>query len=130
MEGLIILLIAFVAGVIVAAVFFTLTLQRTLNSCSQENRQMEGGMVWLSWIPFFGLGWMINKLQKTPPSRMPRIKNREDLMSLLQTLFLQDLVSDLAYKKGVHLSSSFKKDLKTNYKNIVYNEYVSFFHLI
>ena len=76
MEGLIVLLIAFIAGVIVAAVFFTLTLQRTLNSCSQENRKMEGGMVWLSWIPLFGLGWMIYVVIKISESLKLEFESR------------------------------------------------------
>ena len=55
--GIIILALTITAGAIVAAVFYTITLQKTLNSCAPENRQMEGGMVWLNWIPLFGLGW-------------------------------------------------------------------------
>jgi len=46
------------AAVIVPMIFFYILLMRLLNICSQENRKMEGGMVWLNLIPLFGLGWI------------------------------------------------------------------------
>ena len=57
MGGLEFLIILILAAVIVPMVFFYILLMRLLNECSQENRKMEGGMVWLNFIPLFGLGW-------------------------------------------------------------------------
>lgn len=48
-------------GVLIAliiAVFFLLTLSRTLAAVKTENRQMEPGLVWLNLIPVFNLFWM------------------------------------------------------------------------
>ena len=46
-------------------VFFLLLIQNTLKDISMENRKMEPGMVWLLFIPFFGLVWqfiIVNRL--------------------------------------------------------------------
>ena len=43
---------------LVIAIFFLLTLSRTLAAVSDANRQMEPGMVWLNLIPLFNLGWI------------------------------------------------------------------------
>lgn len=52
-------IVAAVIGIIVLAmfVFYLLSLQKALARCSEENRTMAPGMVWLSVIPCFGLGW-------------------------------------------------------------------------
>ena len=38
-------------------IFYLLTLQKALTRCSPENRAMNPGMVWLMFIPLFGLVW-------------------------------------------------------------------------
>lgn len=38
-------------------IFYLLTLQNTLKAISPENRKMEPGMVWLMFIPVFGMVW-------------------------------------------------------------------------
>lgn len=43
---------------LIVAIFFLLTLSRTLESVSPANREMEPGMVWLNLIPLFNLVWM------------------------------------------------------------------------
>lgn len=50
--GLIFLLLA---GVIVALVFYLLTLQKTLNAIDPSRRQVAPGNVWLLFIPLFNL---------------------------------------------------------------------------
>jgi hypothetical protein len=42
---------------LVPAIFYLLTLQKTLNRCSPENRAMAPGMVWLMLIPLFNIVW-------------------------------------------------------------------------
>ena len=44
-------------AIIVAHVFYLLTLQKALNRCSPELRTMQPGMVWLMFIPLFNLVW-------------------------------------------------------------------------
>ncbi len=42
---------------LVPAIFFILTLQKTLTTISPENRKMQPGQVWLMLIPLFNLVW-------------------------------------------------------------------------
>ena len=61
----IIILLFILAMAVVPAVFFLLTLQNTLKEVSIENRKMEPGMVWLMFIPLFGMVWqfiIVNRL--------------------------------------------------------------------
>ncbi len=45
------------AIVLIPFIFYCLTLQKALNRCSPENRAMSPGMVWLVFIPLFGIVW-------------------------------------------------------------------------
>ncbi len=49
--------LAFLAIILVAAVFYILTLSRALEKCSPASRTMEPGMVWLLLIPLFNIVW-------------------------------------------------------------------------
>jgi len=42
---------------LVPAILYLLTLRKALNRCSPENQAMAPGMVWLMFIPLFGLAW-------------------------------------------------------------------------
>jgi len=53
---LIVVLIACVI-MLLPAIFYMLTLQKALDRCSPENQAMAPGMVWLMFIPLFGLAW-------------------------------------------------------------------------
>ena len=55
----IVILLFFTIVVLAIAILFILNLQKTLAACSQENRAMEPGLVWLTLIPLFNLFWMI-----------------------------------------------------------------------
>jgi hypothetical protein len=46
-----------VAIALIPMIFYLLTLQRTLEAVSPENRQMPPGQVWLLLIPLFGIVW-------------------------------------------------------------------------
>jgi hypothetical protein len=48
---------AFMGLMIIPQVFYLLTIQKTLTEISAENRKMQPNLVWLSLIPFFGIGW-------------------------------------------------------------------------
>jgi hypothetical protein len=46
-------------------IFFLITIQNTFNAVSPENRKMDGGLVWLTLIPLFGMVWqfiIVNRL--------------------------------------------------------------------
>jgi hypothetical protein len=51
------ILLVMVAIAVVPAVFYLLTMQKALNLAGREHRNMEPGLVWLSFIPFFGIVW-------------------------------------------------------------------------
>ena len=74
----------------------------------------------------YGVGWLINKLKKTSPSKLPYIKNKNNLISLLQTFALQDIVFDMGRGEKINSSSVFKRDVDRFNKNIIYNEYIKF----
>ena len=84
------------------------------------------GVLFVAQNKGFGVGWFIDKLEKTPASRIPPIDKQENLLLSLRSLFLQDLVLLEGEKNGIASTSSFKRDLSNNFKGLLYNEYVSF----
>ena len=52
----------------VPAIFFLLTLQKTLNVISPENRRMPPSNVWLMLIPFFNIVWQFIVVDKIAQS--------------------------------------------------------------
>ncbi|GMQ92055.1 MAG: hypothetical protein BMS9Abin11_1372 [Gammaproteobacteria bacterium] len=52
-------MIVIVLAMIIAVIFFLLSLQKNLNAISESNRTMNPPMVWLNLIPLFNWGWMI-----------------------------------------------------------------------
>ena len=42
---------------LIPMVFYILTLQKTLNKCSPENRAMQPGMIWLLLVPLVNIVW-------------------------------------------------------------------------
>jgi len=72
----------------------------------------------------FGVGWLINKLKKTPSTRVPSLRDYSDFSSFLSSLVLEDLVLVFAAKKEIKKTTSFKKDFLENKKNILHNEYL------
>jgi len=51
------LIILFLLGAIIPFIFYLLTLQKTFELISPENRKMTPGHVWLLLIPLFGIVW-------------------------------------------------------------------------
>ena len=64
--GMIFLLIFAIA--FLPTIFFLLTLHRTLDEVSLENRLMPPGQVWLALIPIFGTMWQFIIVQKMADS--------------------------------------------------------------
>jgi hypothetical protein len=56
-QEIIIILLIIAIPSIIPLTFYLLTLQRTLNAVSYENRKMQPRQVWLTFIPLFGLIW-------------------------------------------------------------------------
>lgn len=46
-----------IGGVLAAIIVYLVQTQLTLDRCSPGNRKMQGGLVWLTLIPFFGCYW-------------------------------------------------------------------------
>ena len=72
----------------------------------------------------FGVGWLINKLKKTPSTRVPSLKEYLDFFLFLRSLVLEDLVLSFATKKQIEKTISFKRDFSENKKNILHSEYI------
>lgn len=53
---------------IIVQIFFLMTLSRALHACSERNRTMPPGQVWLSLIPLVGIVFFIMALFKVPDS--------------------------------------------------------------
>lgn len=64
--GMIILIVFAIA--LLPTIFFLLTLHRTLEEVSLENRLMPAGQVWLAIIPIFGWIWMFIVVQRIADS--------------------------------------------------------------
>jgi len=69
--GLVMVLIA-----LVVAIFFLLTLSRTLAAVKPENRQMEPGLVWLNLIPLFNFVWIFFTVIKLADSLVREAADR------------------------------------------------------
>jgi hypothetical protein len=61
---------------IVVTIFFLLAMSRALQSCSPENRTMEPGQVWLSFIPLVGIVFFIMAMFKVPDSLSNEYRDR------------------------------------------------------
>ena len=55
--SLVLIIVVVCVIAILPAIFYLLTLQKALSRCSEENREMAPGMVWLLFIPLFNLFW-------------------------------------------------------------------------
>lgn len=53
---------------LVTVALFFWTQHRTLNAVRPENRRMQPGLVWLQFIPLFGLGWQFYVIGKISDS--------------------------------------------------------------
>lgn len=73
----------------------------------------------------YGVGWFLYYIQKMPATRIPAIKEQEDLVALLRSFVLQEAVLSLAKKEGLQNSSFFKNELLKHKKNILQKEYSS-----
>ena len=74
----------------------------------------------------FGPLWLKNKLEQTPSSRVPSLKTKQDLQSLILSFVLQEEVLVLAEKNKIDTTASFMRDWSNNYSHIIYSEYLSF----
>lgn len=63
-------------GLLLAAIFYLLTLQRALERCSPESRAMQPGMVWLMLIPLFNLVWQFFVVSRIARSLEAELRKR------------------------------------------------------
>lgn len=67
---------AILIAAIVASIMFLLTLYKALNECAPENRTMEPGQVWLTFIPLVGIVFYIMAVFKVPDSLANEYRDR------------------------------------------------------
>ncbi len=65
--------------IIVLSIFFLVTLYRALKLSGTRNRTMSPGLVWLTWIPFFGFIWCVVTVFKVSSSIKKWHKNILDV---------------------------------------------------
>ena len=66
--GIVMIILIVFAIALLPTIFFLLTLHRTLDEVSMENRLMPSGQVWLALIPVFGTIWQFIIVQKIADS--------------------------------------------------------------
>ena len=71
----------------------------------------------------FGLNWFINKMSKSPATRITTIQKKEDFIFLLKSFLIQEGVLLEAYNKNLHLNPVFKEDFLQHSKNILFKNY-------
>lgn len=75
--GFIIAFLIVFAISLVPAIFYILTLQKALNKCNPENRDMSPGLIWLYLIPLFNLFWHFMIVFKMASSLEKEFKSRQ-----------------------------------------------------
>ena len=83
----------FLIGIIIAYVFFLLTLQNVLKLVSPKNRQVPPTNVWLMFIPFFSLAYSFILFPKISDSIMEEFADRK-----------MDTSGDFARNLGIAMS--------------------------
>ncbi|MEI9933457.1 MAG: SHOCT domain-containing protein [Ferruginibacter sp.] len=68
--------ILFFVALIVAEIFYLITLQNTLKEVSYENRRMGPELVWLNLIPFFNFIWEFFIIARVADSLKAEFKKR------------------------------------------------------
>lgn len=69
-------LVVVVVVLLIPAIFFLLTLQKTLNAISPENRKMSPSNVWLMLVPLFNIVWqfiMVDKIAQSVSAECVRL---------------------------------------------------------
>lgn len=66
----------FALGVLVAVIYYLLTLQKALERCHPDNRRMQPGMVWLNLVPCLNLVWQFLTAIQVPDSLKAEFQDR------------------------------------------------------
>ena len=67
---------AIVVGLIVAVIYYLLTLQKALQRCHPDNRRMQPGMVWLNLVPCLNIVWQFLTAIQVPDSLKAEFEDR------------------------------------------------------
>ena len=68
----------------------------------------------------YGLGWLKNKINGAPSTRVGVLRDRGDFLVLLKSFLLEEGVLSLAFLDGLDKSPWFQEELKKHSKNILY----------
>ncbi len=71
----------------------------------------------------FGLNWFINKLSKTPATRVTTIQTKQDFIFLLKSFLIQEGCVIMGREKNMHLTPVFSEEFLEHSKNILFKNY-------
>jgi len=119
---------------------FVTSLVESLNKKTKEEGLRGGKNLYVEWLQenknkdvlflfkneSYGLAWFINKLKKTPGTRVPLLRSVSDFESLLKSFILQDYIVLVAKEEKLHKDSFFIDQFLNHKKNILYKKYEDF----
>ena len=119
---------------------FVSRLVESLNKKTKQEGLRGGKSLYVDWLEEykdkdvlfvfkkegFGLAWFVDKLKKTPGTRVPVLKKPKDFKDLLRSFVLQDHVVLLAKQKNLDKDSFFTDQFLNHKKNILYKKYEEF----
>ncbi len=136
--------LVFIPIFFLTAIFFLLTLQKTLQAVSPENRRMPPSNVWLMFIPLFNIVWqfiMVDKISQSLAAECAKLSiptkdtkptyniglawNICNTLSFIPFVGLAALVTFILYWVKV---SEFKTLMKANQNNFMLDAERNIFH--
>ncbi|MEO8820442.1 MAG: hypothetical protein ABI267_05700 [Ginsengibacter sp.] len=140
----ILIFLIFIPILLLPAIFFLLTLQKTLETISPENRKMPPSNVWLMFIPLFNIVWqfiIVDKISQSLAAECARLNiptkdpkptyniglawNICNTLSFIPFVGLAALVTFILYWVKV---SEFKTLMKGNQHNYMLDAERNIFH--
>ena len=75
--GILLMIIIIFGVLLLPMILFFVSMMKTLQACSPQNRTMEPGLVWLNLIPIFSLGWIFYTVSCISSSLSNEFKERK-----------------------------------------------------
>ena len=74
----------------------------------------------------YGIGWLINKIEKSPSTRIRPLKNKNDFRFLINSFLLEKGVLEKAFEHNLSSSRWIDLEMKKHTKNILYKSFEKF----
>jgi len=74
----------------------------------------------------FGIKWFLNKLSKFPSSRTPKLNDKDNILSVFQTIILQDIAIIKGLESNVDQSYLYKWKVNDMVSNLLYDSYLKY----